>query len=114
MGMTPQQAERLGRLIAKARSRKGLSLRELEEQIGLPRSWLGYLEQGRSLTVAPDRLARLAAALDIEPTRIDRITQGALTEGLPDTRAYFRAKYDLTPDQIAKIERYIERLRRAA
>ncbi len=37
-----------------------------------------------------------------------------MAESLPEPRIYFRAKYDLTPEEIAQVERYIERLRRAA
>jgi transcriptional regulator with XRE-family HTH domain len=114
MSMTQHQAQQLGALIAKARLRKGLSLRDLEELVGIPRSWLGYLEQGGSRNVPPDRLARLAEALDVEPARIDRITKGSVAESLPEVRTYFRAKYGLSPEQAAQIERYVERLRRAA
>jgi transcriptional regulator with XRE-family HTH domain len=107
--MTTAQAKQLGALVARARARKGLSLRDLAGQLGLARSWLGYLEQGRYVDPGPDRLARIAEALDLEPTQIDRITRGAVSDGLPDMRTYFRAKYALTPEQIAQIERYVER-----
>jgi hypothetical protein len=64
---------------------------------------------GRFLDPAPDRLARLAEALDIEPARIDRITKGSMADSLPEVRTYFRAKYGLTPEQSEQIERYVER-----
>ncbi len=112
MSMTNAQAKQLGTLIARARLRQNRSLRELAAALGVHSSWLGFLEQGRFLDPAPDRLARLAQALDIAPGRIDRITKGAVSEGLPDMRTYFRAKYDLTPEQAAQVERYVERLRR--
>ena len=34
--------------------------------------------------------------------------------GLPGMRTYFRAKYDLTPEQIAQVERYIARIQKDA
>ncbi len=108
MSMTPAQAKQLGQLIAKARMRKGLSLRDLEAELHIARSWLGYLEQGRSLSVAPDRLARLAELLDIEPSRIDRITRGSVADSLPEVRTYFRAKYGFTVEQSEQIQRYVE------
>ena len=83
-------------------------------ELGVANGWIAELENGRYLDPAPDRLARLAEVLDIDSGRIDRITKGAMTEGLPGARTYFRAKYDLKPEEIAKVERYIERLRRAA
>jgi transcriptional regulator with XRE-family HTH domain len=112
MSMTPAQAKQLGSLIAKARSRKGLSLRDLAWRVGVHTSWLGRLEQGDFADPAPDRLARVADELDIEPVRIDRITKGAVADGLPGMRTYFRAKYALSSEQIAQVERYIDRLRR--
>lgn len=114
MGMTPSQAKQLGTVVARARARKGLSLRELATELGVATAWIGFLEQGRYVDPAPDRLARIAEVLDIEPGRIDRLTKGAMTAGLPAPRAYFRAKYDLSAEQAEQVERYIERLRRAA
>jgi transcriptional regulator with XRE-family HTH domain len=114
MAMTPNQAKQLGVLIAKARARKGLSLRDLAEMLGVSKGWVGRLEAGDYLDTAPDRLAGLADALDIEPSRIDRITKGSIAEGLPELRTYFRSKYELSPDDIEKVRRYVERLRRAA
>lgn len=110
MSMTPSQARQLGSIFAKARARKGVSLRDLAWQVGVHTSWLGRLEHGDFADPAPDRLARVAEELDIEPERIDRITKGAVADGLPGMRTYFRAKYDLTPEQIEQVERYVKRL----
>jgi len=107
--MTPAQAKQLGSLIAKARTRKGLSYRALALQLGVAFGWLAELEAGRFVDPAPDRLARLAEALDIEPARIDRITKGSMADSLPEVRTYFRAKYGLTPEQSAQIEHYVKR-----
>lgn len=109
MSMTPAQAKQLGSLIAKARIRKGLSYRALATQLGVAYGWLAELEMGRFLDTAPDRLARLAEVLDIEPSRIDRITKGTVADSLPEVRTYFRAKYGLAPEDIERIERYVER-----
>jgi transcriptional regulator with XRE-family HTH domain len=110
--MTPTQAKQLGAVIAKARAKKGLSIRELAAQLEVHASWVGFWEQGRYVDPAPDRLARIAELLDIEPVRMDRLTRGALSEGLPELGTYFRAKYDLTPEQIEQVQRYVRRLRR--
>lgn len=112
MSMTPIQAQRLGAYIAKTRAKRGLSLRDLAEKTAIQHSWLGFLEQGRYSDPAPDRLARLCDALDIAPGSIDRLTKGAVSDGLPSGRTYFRAKYDLSADQVEKVERYIARLQR--
>jgi transcriptional regulator with XRE-family HTH domain len=111
MSMTPSQAKQLGAVIAKARARSGLSIRELAGQLEVHASWVGFLEQGRYVDPAPDRLARIAELLDIDSARMDRLTRGAVAEGLPELGTYFRAKYDLSPAQIEQVERYVKRLR---
>jgi transcriptional regulator with XRE-family HTH domain len=114
MSMTPTQARELGQLVASARKRLGLSVRELAAKVAVSPSWITQVETAQYLDVSPDRLARVAQALDIEPARIDRLTGRAMSESLPELRTYFRAKYDLSPEDIEKIERYITRLRSAA
>lgn len=111
MSMTLVQAQQLGTLIAKARQRKGLSHRALATQLGVAYGWLADLESGHFRDPAPDRLAAVAEALDIAPGRMDRVTRGAVSRGLPAPGTYFRAKYDLTPEQIERVERYVRRLR---
>jgi transcriptional regulator with XRE-family HTH domain len=114
MSMTAAQARQLGKLVASARKKARLSSRALATELGVANGWIAELENGRFVDPAPDRLARLAEVLDIEPSRIERLTKGAMAEGLPGARAYFRAKYDLSAEDVAKVERYIDRLRRAA
>ena len=111
MGMTPAQAKQLGALVAKARTRQGLSIQDLADRVGATKSWVGFLEQGRYLDPAPDRLAAIAELLDIDAGRMDRMTRGAVSEGLPELGTYFRAKFELTPEQIKQVERYVRRLR---
>jgi transcriptional regulator with XRE-family HTH domain len=110
MSLTITQAQRLGALISKARQRKGVAQTALAAQLGVANGWLAGLEAGRFLDPSPERLARIAEALDIEPSRIDRITKGTVAGSLPGMRTYFRAKYDLSAEQIDRIERYINRL----
>jgi transcriptional regulator with XRE-family HTH domain len=114
VSITSTQARELGNLIAQARNRKGLTVEAQAAAMGISRSWLGDLELGRYLDPSPDRLVRLSEALDIEPSQIDRLTNGALAEALPGMRTYFRAKYDLTPEEASQVEQYVDRLRRAA
>lgn len=114
MSMTSAQARQLGELIKKARVRKKLSLMEVALRLGVSKAWVAKLEAGQMADPGTDRLAVIAAELDIDTRRIDRLTQGALTASLPDMSTYFRAKYALTPEQVADLQRYVERLRRAA
>jgi len=110
MAMTPAQARKLGELIGRTRVRRGLSVRQLAAQAGVSKSWLSNIEQGPYYEApAPDGLARVAEVLQIDPGRIDRLTKGSLNAALPDVHVYFRAKYGLTPEDAARIERYVRR-----
>jgi transcriptional regulator with XRE-family HTH domain len=110
MKLTAAQAQALGRLIATARRRKGLSVRQAAALLGVNKSWLSYLEQGRIIEApAADRLARVSDVLAIPPARIDRLTKGTVTANLPGVRAYFRAKYQLAPEEVERIARYVSR-----
>lgn len=107
MSLTHTQARQLGALIAKARARRGIGQTAFAADLGVAAGWMAGLEQGRFLDPSAERLARIAEALDIPPKQIEQITKGRITERLPELRTYFRAKYDLTPIQIERIERYI-------
>ncbi len=109
--MTEAQAKKLGQLVRASRTTRGLSLRAAAEACETTYSWLIQLEEGRYIDPAPDRLARLAEVLKIDPVRIDAITKGALANSLPDVRTYFRAKEKLTPEQLDEVEKTMARLR---
>jgi len=109
MALTAAKAKKLGRLVARARARQGLSTRALASQLGISNVWVSKLEAGVFLDPSPSLLARVAEVLNIEPARIDRLMAGAVAESLPGMRLYFRAKYDLTPEQIEQMERYYRR-----
>jgi transcriptional regulator with XRE-family HTH domain len=106
MQMTPTQAKQLGKLLAAARTVKGFTVRDVAERLDISRSWLSRAEQGKTLSVAPLRLARLTELLDIEPARVDQIRNQEMSHELPEVRTYFRAKYGLSSEDIAQIEEY--------
>jgi len=108
--MTHLQAKKLGSYIATARRGRGWSYRQLEEQTGLPRSWMFRIERGDYTAPDPARLTRIAEMLELDPERIDRLTHGQVAASLPTVRTYFRAKYDLAPEQLDRIERYVKRV----
>jgi transcriptional regulator with XRE-family HTH domain len=109
--MTEQQAKRLGELIRSSRQARGLSLRALEAATGLARTWLVYLEAGRALEPLPDRLAKVAEVLHIDPARIDRVSGNYLARSLPTVRTYFRSKGKATPAELDELERVIAEVR---
>lgn len=111
MSMTQAQAKKLGNLISRTRLEQGLSTRDLAVKVGVHHSWIGYLEQGRYVSPAADRLAVVAQTLGIAPDQIARINLHVLSAGLPAPRSYFRAKYGLSAQEAQQVERYIEDLR---
>jgi transcriptional regulator with XRE-family HTH domain len=110
--MIKEQAHRIGRMIATTRRNKGWSLRQLSNQTSISHTWLLKLERGEYLTPAPDLLIRVAEALGIDPDRIDRVVKGQMSDNLPGVRTYFRAKYDLSAEEIDQIERTVEDIQR--
>jgi transcriptional regulator with XRE-family HTH domain len=109
MALTVAKAKELGTLVANARAKRDISTRNLATELGISNVWITKLEAGVFFDPSPSLLAKLAEALDIEPNHIDRLMPGAVADSLPGMRTYFRAKYDLTPEQIERIEHYIDR-----
>lgn len=110
--MTEVQARKLGHLFKSARRTRQLSLREVDELTGVSYGWLSRLERGLMPTPAPSKLTKVADVLGIAPERIDRITRGGVSSDLPPIRTYFRAKYQLTPQEITQIEELFDQIRR--
>jgi transcriptional regulator with XRE-family HTH domain len=110
--MTEVQARELGRLFKQARRKRKLSLRAVDELSGVTYNWLARLERGKMKAPPPSKLTKVADVLDIPPERIDLITRGQVSRELPPIRTYFRAKYQLTPKEITKIEELFDRIRR--
>jgi transcriptional regulator with XRE-family HTH domain len=102
--MTEAQAQRLGQLILRARTRHGWSLATLQEHTGIPDVWLNRVERGLYLQPAPERLAKVAEALEIDPMSIDRASQNHLAQSLPSVRTYFRSTAQATSEQLDEIE----------
>jgi transcriptional regulator with XRE-family HTH domain len=110
--MTEVQARELGRLFKQARRSKKLSLRAVDELSGVTYGWLARLERGKMKAPPPSKLTKVADVLGIPPERIDRITRGQVSGELPPIRTYFRAKYQLTPQEITQIEELFDQIRR--
>jgi transcriptional regulator with XRE-family HTH domain len=108
--MKERDAVRLGRRIASRRRNLGIGLRTLAERVGIDHTWLHRLERGEFAEPDPAKVSRVLDALALTP---GRQVGHELASRLPDMRAYFRAKYELTPEQINQVERYVQRLRRS-
>ncbi len=102
--MTEAQAQRLGQLILRARTRRGWSLATLQEHTGISDGWLNRVERGVYLQPAPERVAKVAEVLEIDPMAIDRASKNHLSRSLPSVRTYFRSTAQATPEQLDEIE----------
>src|ERR1700686_5545150 len=111
--MNEVQAVKLGHLLRRARRRQGRSLRTVADLAGIDYLWLSRVERGLFTKPAPERLTKVAEVLSIPPERLDRVTKGHVSSSLPGVRTYFRAKYDLAPGEIDKIERTIQQIQRS-
>lgn len=110
MREVPQR--RLGATLRQARLRAGWSLRETAKAAALPHSWLDRVEKGHYSRPAPHRLTRLAEVLKLDPVQLGRAAGSEIAAQLPGARVYFRAKYDLTPSEIAHVEHVLATIHR--
>lgn len=99
----------LGRRVEALRRQAGLTLYQLEERSGIPRSRLFRLENGTTRQPTQDTLNKLAAALDVDPEEFYDLVWQDTGEPLPSLPTYFRSKFKFNDAQIAVIERAVSR-----
>ena len=109
--MKQSDAHLLGQLLREARKRKRLSLRAVQDATGIPFTWITRTEQGHYSRPSPERLIKLAEALGIDIRAMDGATGGEMSGQLPQPSTYFRAKYQLSVEEITHVEDVISKLR---
>lgn len=109
--MPPIRGEKLGQLVRSHRQATGLSLRALARREGLDYSWLSRLEQGEYAAPSPQRLQRLARALDIDIEELYGLAGYVVSDRLPEFETYLRAKYDLPDQAVTQLDEYFQLLR---
>jgi transcriptional regulator with XRE-family HTH domain len=110
--MRDVQAKQLGRLIAAARKKKRLSLRQVEARTGIPFAWLAELERGEKQRPAPDRLGLIIEVLDMPVKPVDQLVGGPLGAQMSDWRLALRLNYGLTPEETQRVEDFVTALLR--
>lgn len=111
--MSTQNAKKLGRFIERHRKEQGLSQEALGAKVGLPGSTIFRLERGEFKAPSPEKLQRLAGALQVDFEDLFTLAGYATPEGLPGLPVYLRRKFDdLSDEGVERVERYVERLRR--
>ncbi len=109
--MEPEQAKRLGTYLREARQAKGLSARQLGDLTDINDATIVRFENGSFTAPAPDKLARIAEALDLSIADVFALAEYASPSELPSFTPYLRTKYrDLPDDAVEQIEKYVARL----
>ena len=109
--MEPEQAKRLGTYLREARQAKGLSARQLGDLTDINDATIVRFENGSFTAPAPDKLARIAEALDLPVADVFALAEYASPTELPSFTPYLRTKYrDLPDDAMAQIEKYVARI----
>lgn len=108
--MNPTQARRLGKYLQKARAAKGLSGRALSELTGVDDSSIIRIEHGKVAAPSPEKLMKIAEALDLSTADVFERAGYATPSDLPAMAPYLRTKYDLPPEALEQIERYAKRI----
>jgi transcriptional regulator with XRE-family HTH domain len=107
--MAPVSRTQLGQVITQARNEKGLSVRALARELGVPHSAISRLERGEQLPGnTPDRLAKIAAILDIDANELYQLAGFPVSATLPDLPIYLKAKYNLPEGAIDDMENYLK------
>jgi transcriptional regulator with XRE-family HTH domain len=104
----------LGKLIARERARQGLSLETLGNAAGGNRSTIMRLERGEFGRPDPEKLQRIARALDLDARDLLALAGYVLSDGLPNFGPYLEAKWsdELSASDRKELERHFERLRK--
>ena len=89
-----------------------ISLLELERRTGLHNSRISRWERGVEMPDRPERLAALAAGLEVSTADLYAVAGVDIPDDLPTLRPYLRSKYgDALPEEaLADIAQYSERV----
>ena len=104
----------LGKLIARERARQGLSLETLGNAAGATGSAIMRLERGEFGRPDPEKLQRIARALDLDARDLFALAGYTPADGLPNFGPYLEAKWsdELSASARKELERHFERLRK--
>lgn len=106
--MSQRDAAKLAKTIQRRREAAGLSLGALARKIGVPPSTVMRLERGEVEAPDPDKLERLAAALEIDPEELFALYPAP--ERLPDFAPYLRAKFGMSAEAVKEAEQFFGEL----
>lgn len=109
--MTSDKSKELGAFVKKHREAQGLSLNALARVSKLDPAYLHRLEQGRYELPGPDKLIRLARALEVAAEDLYAMAGYVMPEGLPNLAPYLRVKQGLSKKDAAAVEQFVRDLK---
>ncbi len=96
--MDEAQAKALGAMLRRRRHALGLTVRQIEAATGIPNTTVSRIETGSFKAPRPDKLAKIAQALDLSAGELFA-QAGYLEPGdLPDFATYLATKHPELPD----------------
>lgn len=117
--MTNSSPRTFGELLREKRIERGFSLRKFAQAVGVSPTYLSQVEQSNVDPPTADRVKRMAELLD---ENVDEWTAlaGRITEDLPEiihdaprqVPDILRALRGMSPDQLRKIRKAVEELKR--
>lgn len=112
----PSMENALGELLREKRTKKGWSLREVEEKTGIHNAHLSQIESGAIARPAPNLLFTLAALYDLRYEELMRLAGHLQADGRSQTRrslqgAALHALEELTPKEQRRVLEYMKSLR---
>jgi transcriptional regulator with XRE-family HTH domain len=112
--MSKSDLKALGSLITKERTNREMTQRDLAAASGVGLSTVFHLEQGDFKRPDPDKLQRIATALELDVEDFFTLAGYTPQDGLPSLGPYLRKKYEdeLSATNRKKLERYFEELRK--
>ncbi|HEU5156155.1 MAG TPA: helix-turn-helix transcriptional regulator [Streptosporangiaceae bacterium] len=107
-----QNAEnQLGNYLKRLREERGLSIRGLARQAGIHDTGLVRIERGDIRTPRPEKLRRLAMALEVPLADLLAMAGYVVPYDLPSLTPYLRARYGHLPEaSLTSIDNYLKQL----
>ncbi len=96
----------LGDFLRQTREQRGISIRQLAASMHLDFGYLSRLEKGVYTKPSPEVLQRIARALDISYEDLFAFTGYQLPQGLPNFIPYLRAKWNMSDDDMRRLNDY--------
>jgi len=112
--MSKADLKALGSHISKARASREMTQRDLAAAAGVTASTILHLERGDFNRPDPDKLQRVAQALELEVEDFFTLAGYTPQDGLPSLGPYLRKKYEgeLSAADRKKLERFFQELRK--